>query len=303
MAKNAVKIGLALGGGGARGWAHIGVIESLNKMGIKPDIVCGTSIGALVGAAYVSNQMQPLSEWVTKLGWRDAVSFLDLKFSGGFISGKKLFDFFRDQFEDIQIEDLDIPFASVATRLDNGQEIWLRHGPLLDAVRASVAIPGFFTPVEYKGHWIVDGGLANPVPISVCRAMGADVVIAVAINANPIGQRVEKPENEQQSKNKITNKKQLASFTDKVLQTLNMSTTDKKNDVPSIFNVIADSIDIMQIRLMRSRLAGDPPEILIAPQAEQISFLEFYRGIEAIELGALAVDRVKDELMFLIKAE
>jgi NTE family protein len=183
-------IGLALGGGSARGWAHIGVICALNQAGIHPDIVCGTSIGALVGAAYVDGDLNRLEAWVRSLTLQTVVRFLDFSLSGGLIRGERLIEFFRSNFVDRQITELPLPFAAVATDLHSGREVWLRKGSVSDTVRASIALPGLFTPARLGGKWLVDGGLVNPVPVSLCRAMGANWVIAVDLNSDLIGRHL-----------------------------------------------------------------------------------------------------------------
>ena len=316
-ASQAPRIGLALGGGGARGWAHIEVIQALEKLGIHPDIVAGTSMGALVGAAHVTDNLEELGDWVRRLRRRDVVGFLDLSLSGGFIEGKKLFQFFRQHYEDKAIESLSMPYAAVATRLDNGQEIWLRDGMLMDAVRASIAVPGFFTPSKYRGRWLVDGGLTNPVPVSVCRALGADIVIAVGLQSASLTRRLRSARqpsaanhddgktvnNNDDENNNSADESASSGLMDKLKNKLVTSAsswmTRSKDDIPSMLNIVADSIDIMQSRIMRSRMAGDPPDIIIAPQVE-IGFLEFHRAREAMEAGAAAVERVKDELEDLL---
>ena len=176
------RIGLVLGGGAARGWAHIGAIRALHDAGIKPDVVCGTSIGALVGAVYANGDLDWLEEWVAKLTWQTVVRLLDLRFSGGLLGGRKVIQIFADKFNGRSIAQLNMPFAAVATELDSGRESWLQDGSVVDAVRASIAIPGIFTPVLHNGVWLVDGGLSNPVPVSVARGMRADCVIAVDLN-------------------------------------------------------------------------------------------------------------------------
>src|SRR5512139_748271 len=181
------RIGLALGSGSARGWSQIGVIRVLEQAGISPDVVCGTSIGALVGAAYAAGEIGRLHDWVKGLRWQAVVSMIDLRMNGGLIEGGKLVDFFRAHFRDEGIAKLPKAFGCVATELVSGREIWLREGPVIDAVRASIALPGLFTPVERDGRLLVDGGLVNPVPVSLARAMGADVVIAVDLNWDLIG--------------------------------------------------------------------------------------------------------------------
>ncbi len=176
------KVGLALGGGSARGWAHVGVLRGLEKRGIRPDVVCGTSAGALVGAAFALGRLDEIERWLALLQWRDVVGYLDFSFKGGVIKGRRLFDFFAEHVGDRNIEDLPMPFGAVATDLSNGDEIWLRRGSLFAAVRASVSIPGFLQPVKLDGRWLVDGGIVDPVPVELCRALGADIVIGVDIN-------------------------------------------------------------------------------------------------------------------------
>ena len=174
-------LGLALGRE-ARGWAHIGAIRALEERGVKPDIVCGSSIGALVGAAYASGKLDQLEAWVTGLTWTTVVRLMDLTWRGGLIRGTRLFTLFRTIFEDREIPELPIPYGAVATELNSGRELWLRHGKVLEAVRALCAMPGLFTPVVRNGAVLVDGGLVNPVPVSMCRALGAELVIAVDLS-------------------------------------------------------------------------------------------------------------------------
>ena len=184
------RVGLALGSGSARGWAHIGVIRALEQAGIRPDYVCGTSIGALVGAAYATGELDRFEQWVLGLGVKDVVGFMDVGSGGGLFKGERLMGFFRDHCADRPIEQLAMPFAAVATSLHNGAEVWLRSGSTLDAVRASIALPGLFAPVLYEGMVLVDGGLVNPVPVSLARAMGADVLIAVDLSSDVLGRHL-----------------------------------------------------------------------------------------------------------------
>ena len=175
-----LRIGLALGSGSARGWAHIGVIKALSEMGIEPEIVAGTSIGAFVGGAYASNQLDVLENWVCSLTWKDIVSYLDLTvFKGGLIQGDKLLEFARRHVKSVAIESLPRRFGATATELSTGREIWLQKGPLLDAVRASIALPGLFTPVQLEGKWLVDGGLVDPVTVSLLLIWGMLIVLLI----------------------------------------------------------------------------------------------------------------------------
>ena len=180
-------IGLALGSGSARGWAHFGVLRALTRCGIRPGVVCGASIGALVGAAHVLGMGDRFEHWVLGLSRRDVMSFMDFSSGGGLLKGEKLMRFFRSQFTDRDFESLQTPFAAVATALHTGEEVWLREGSVVEAVRASIALPGLFTPVWHGGRLLVDGGLVNPGPGSLARALGADIGIAGDLNADLLG--------------------------------------------------------------------------------------------------------------------
>jgi NTE family protein len=288
------KLGLALGSGSARGWAHIGVIQCLQEADIHIDVVCGTSVGALVGGALAGNFMDGLEKMVRSLAWTDIIGFMDLLFlRSGFIEGDKITNYFRKNFSDANIEELAIPFGAVATDIMTGREIWLQDGSLIDAVRASISMPGIFTPCKYKDHWLVDGGLVNPVPVSLCRAMGADVVIAINLNSDLIG--LPRYINRGKQKNTKSNagKKEPGKFTGffnkNFLPKGKGAQQRVLEDEHSIFNVIAASLNIMQDRMTKQRLAGDPPDMLISPRLSQIGLLEFNRAAEAIEEGRRAM--------------
>ena len=182
-----IRLGLALGGGSARGWAHVGVIRALEQVGIRPDLICGTSVGSLVGAAYAAGELDCFEQWLLGMQMKDVIGFMDVSLGGGMLKGERVMEFFRHNFVDRPIEALDIPFAAVATNLHTGSEVWLRDGSTVEAVRASIALPALFTPMLRDGMTLVDGGLVNPVPVSLARAMGADVVIAVDLNSDKIG--------------------------------------------------------------------------------------------------------------------
>src|SRR5215468_2965682 len=185
------RIGLALGSGAARGWSHIGVIEGLAEAGIEPEVVCGCSIGALVGAAYVAGELPALKDFAQSLTWREIARMLDVRLSGGgLIGGHDIVAFLRKLKISAPITSYSRPFAAIATDLETGREIWLREGPIEEAVRASISIPGILSPARHGHSWLVDGGLVNPVPVSICRALGADVVIAVNLNGDLVGGRI-----------------------------------------------------------------------------------------------------------------
>lgn len=287
------KIGIALGGGSARGWAHIGVLQELEAQGIRPDIICGTSIGALVGGFYVRGQLDPLVEWLRRLDRRTIMRYLDLKLmvGGGLIEGKRLIEFFNAQFGDVNIEDLPRPYTAVAADLASGTEVVLQQGSLLEAIRASIALPGLFTPVRRGVHWLVDGGLVNPVPASNCRTLGADVVIAVNLNSDIAGRHFKryttapapiahpKPSTEQRLLDKLAH--ELKTRTNALLAPM----IEQYLGTPGMLEVIAGSLNIMQDQITRQRLTEDRPEILLEPRLGHIGLLEFDRAEEAIAIG------------------
>jgi NTE family protein len=305
MSKRRPKIGFALGSGAARGWSHIGVINALAERGIEADIVAGTSIGSLVGAAYADNHLAELEEWVRGLKWHDVIGYFDISMDGGFITGKKLFNFLKEHFYTKDITELAKPFGAVATDMESGIEVWLRDGPVMDAARASASIPGFFTPVKHDSTWLVDGGLVNPIPVSLCRAMGADIVIAVDLNATLMWREEElgwqnPPEaiqKHEESENAFM--AQVGKLKDKLWPNeLGKTLLEDRDDFPSILEVLSRSLNIMQLRISRSRMAGDPPDILLTPRLTDIDMLDFHRAAESIEEGANAVARIENQLRF-----
>jgi NTE family protein len=280
------RIGLALGSGSARGWAHIGAIRALEERGIKPDLVCGTSIGALVGAAYAAGKLDQLEKWVTGLAWTGVVRLMDLTWKGGLIRGNRLFTLFRAMFEERDIDDLPIPFGAIATELYSGRELWLRHGKVLDAVRASCAMPGLFTPVVRDDVVLVDGGLVNPVPVSMCRALGAELVIAVDLSWSKLGPY--------RDRGKAVAPREMPGW----LARLRPGWVQKKSEVelpaslPSIFEVFSISLDVVEMRVARSRLSGDPADVLITPLLPDFATMDYHRANEAIKEGRAAVERM-----------
>ena len=298
---NTPRIGLALGGGSARGWAHIGVIRALHDAGIEPDIVCGTSIGALVGAAYVDGDLDRLETWVRSLKLQAVVSFLDFSLNGGLIKGDKLIEFFRSHFVDCDMRELARPFGVVATDLRRGREVWLREGPVTDAVHASIALPGLFTPVLRDGSWLVDGGLVNPVPVSLCRAMGADVVIAVDLNSDLLGRHL-KPKSRPAKATRKRAPPESESLTDAVMARIQSGMSQlglnqhDENAPPAMLDVLASSINIMQVLITRSRLAGEPADVLLTPRLAELELMEFHRASVAIEAGRHAVESALTQL-------
>jgi len=291
------KIGLALGAGGARGWAHIGAIHALNEQGIRPDIVCGTSMGSLVGAAYAAGELERLQEWALTLGWRDVFGLMDFTWHGGLIRGKRLFEFMRARFGLQDIASLPLPYGAVATELATGREVWLREGHVLDAVRASIAIPGVFAPVLRDGELLVDGALVNPVPVSMCRALGADIVIAVDLGWAKLGYYRERAR--QQADEAEPGK---AAWWSRFLPAREAEIADESPHMPSALAVFFSSFDIMQVRVGRSRLAGEPADALITPILPDFAMMDFHRAREAIDEGKAAAERARPVLEHLIGA-
>lgn len=287
------RIGLALGSGSARGWAHIGVIRELEAAGIQPDVVCGTSIGALVGGAYVAGDLDRLEAWVQTLTMKDVIAFMDFTLSGGLVRGHRLMDHFRQHFTDRRIDELATPFAAVATALDTGAEIWLRSGSLFEAVRASVAVPGLFAPVVHDGMVLVDGGLVNPIPVSLARAMGVDILIAVDLSSDILGRRL-RPDPSAEAPSSVIGD-WVRRFQDNLAEHFRRKPEDGPT-IPSILNVLTTSVDIMQVRISRSRLAGDPPDLIVSPRLAHLHLLDFHRAKEAIEEGRRAMQRVAHAL-------
>ncbi len=297
-------IALALGGGAARGWAHIGVINALRERGIEADMVCGTSIGALVGAAHAAGQLSHLEEWVRRLKWQDVVGFLDLTLTrGGVIQGRKVFEQLRQHYRVERIEQLRLPFGAVATNLTNGLEVWLREGPVVEAVRASASLPGLFTPVYHNGHWLVDGGLVNPVPVSLCRAMGAELVIAVDLfSQRSIPSEGEAAAQADEGDGEESWFASAREITARMWEnTVKQKLTGGNGDEPSIFEVVSGSIHIMQMRISRSRMAGEPPNLLITPVVDGIGLMDFHRADEAIREGMRAVQRIDAQLPLFLR--
>ena len=313
-------IALVLGGGAARGWAHIGVIHELAEMGIRPGMVVGTSVGSVVGGAYASGNLDQFEEWVSRLGRVDIIRLLDAKMTGGgFLQGKSLMAAIEKRIGDPRIEELDMPFACVATELGTGREVWLREGSLLDACRASIALPGMFAPSRMKeDRLLMDGGLVNPVPVSLARAMGADVVIAVNLNGDLIGRHFfirgtadeVTDEDSERALAEIEEKDtMIAKWAAKMktgfgvrLDSYISSLRKKESPDPGLFDVIAGSIDIMQDRITRSRMAGEPPDIHITPMLSHVGLMEFDRAQESIREGREATRRQQEEIRKLTRA-
>jgi len=287
-------IGLALGGGAARGFAHIGVLRALIANGIVPDVIVGTSIGAVVGGCYAANQMDELESWSRALTVRGVLSYLDINLSGsGLIRGDQLAKRLNVGLADQRIDDLPIRFAAIATEFNTGHEIWLTRGRLAEALRASYALPGIFPPVRIGGRWLVDGALVNPVPVSAARALGARLVIAVNLNADLFGRGTiiasHGSDDEDDAANAAPKSNGLRGmFTrDRALRRQFLGRRGR----PGIPTVMVEAFNVMQDRITRARLAGDPPDVLISPRLGQIGWFDFHHAGEAIAIGSDAAEK------------
>lgn len=292
-------IGIALGSGAARGWAHIGVLRALAAEGVQPQVICGCSIGAFVGAAAAAGDLDKLDDWAGALKWQDVIALLDVSLRSGLIKGEKLIQFFERNFSDPEFSDLPTRFACVATELSSGREIWLHSGSVSEAVRASIALPGLMTPVARDGRLLVDGGLVNPVPVSLCRAMGADVVIAVDLGSDMVGRAWKHSAAEP-----VPAEETEASWSERLLARIglggNLREPSPAEALPSLVSVLSASINIMQVRIARSRMAGEPADVLISPRVGQLGLMDYHRAAEAIAEGEAAVARVRPLLRYVL---
>ncbi len=294
------RIGLALGSGVARGWAHLGVIRALKRHGIEPDVIVGTSIGAVVGGIHLAGQADALEAWAKSLSKVRMISYLDFRVrNGGMIGGRHLVDAMRDHIGDIKIEDLGIPFVAIATDLVTGHEVWLREGDLVDAMRTSFSLPGVFEPMQHDNRWLVDGALVNPVPVSVCHALGAQMTIAVNLNADMIGKERRAGAavptvagfdllNELKENDEVAKPSRIGTLARRIFR--------REPSHPSMFGVMISSLGIVQDRISRSRLAGEPPDVHITPRLGAYGLFEFDRADEIIAEGEAAVERVLPDL-------
>ena len=290
-------IGLALGAGAARGWSHIGVIERLNEVGISPNVVAGTSIGALIGGCYAADLLQELKQFALALTRRRLFSFLDISWGGsGLISGDRLTALLDEHMGDLQFDDLRLPFICIATELLTGHEIWLREGSVVTAMRGSYALPGVFRPAHRDGKWLIDGAVVNPIPVSACRAMGARLVIAVNLNSDAFGGTVIQQSLGDANGEATARAKDNSQGKPSMLRQMIGS-----NDDPGLTTVLVAAFNISQDRLARSRLAGDPPDINIMPRTPDIGLFEFDKAQAAIDAGREAADRALPDIEYALE--
>ena len=296
------RIGLALGSGSARGLAHLGVIRAIEDAGIKLDFIAGTSMGALIGAIHAAGKLDELEASFRDFDWKRSASFFDVVLpKSGLLDGAKVSQLVRAHIHADSIEMLPLPFAAVATDIVNGEEVVIRSGDVIEAVRASISVPGIFTPVRSNGHILVDGGLTNPVPVSVARAMGADIVIAVDLNHQIIAGKNMKPlmpaadSAEDNASGMFSRwvgdyRLSMSDLKQRLLAGSNPASAQFRKWVsaeplPSIFEVLLASINIMETRLTQTRLSLDRPDVIIQPPLGHIRFMEFGRAEEIIAIG------------------
>ena len=302
-----LRLGLALGSGSARGWAHIGILQALEERGLRPEVITGASVGALVGAARAAGRLADLEEWVCTLTQRDVWRLVDTTFrGGGVMTGNRLMEAIAAHVGDEPIETLPIRFGAVATDLYTGEEIWLREGPFMSAVRASSGLPGLIAPTWHVGRWLIDGGVVNPLPVSLCRALGADVVIAVDLSRSvtKVAMRASErlngptaangPESDEPHDQPATeNSAEITAILKKwsgLVDGLVESFRSRRAE-PGLFEVMSSAVNIMQDRITRSRLAIDPADLVLHPDLTDFQLMDFHRAREAIAAGRAYVEQ------------
>lgn len=301
-------LAIALGGGIARGWAHIGVLRALDAAGLKPDIVVGTSVGAVVGGCWAAGKLDELEEWALSLTRRRMFGLLDISLVGaGLISGVRLKSLLEKNLGDAAIESLAPRFAAIATEYTTGHEIWLGRGNLVEALRASYALPGIFEPVRIGGRWLMDGALTNPVPVSAARALGGRLVVAVNLQSDAYGrgtviQSIAASERDEAAAEKLTWLRRIRGQVRPAETQEQPAAARGPLDAPGIPSVMVDAFGIMLDRISRSRLAGDPPDLTIGPRLADVGLFEFHRADEAIALGRDAAERAVEPIREAMRA-
>ena len=307
-------VGLVLGCGSSRGWAHIGAIEALEDANIPIDLIVGCSIGSFVGAIYASGSIKSLREFVLKMDGKKVFSYFDIVLPrSGLLDGtKKLRELFSIHTNVKKFSELKIPVMMVATDLETGQKVVLKSGNILDALRASISIPGLFAPARVKNRWLVDGGLVDPVPVSVARAMGADIVIAVDLSSGIISRKkwkMQKFGSEKTPVKKEEKKNELISKLSEYYENAELSFKTKINDLfkkeastPDIIETVTTSINIMQDRITRINLAVTPPDILIQPHLGELKMLDFDQVAHTIEEGYIRAKEKIEDIMILLES-
>ncbi len=310
-------VGLVLGSGASRGWAHIGAIEALLEAEIPVDFIAGCSVGAYVGALYASNSLASLKEFLFRMDGKKIFSYFDVVFPrSGLLNGSKRVQELFTMHTDAQtFDDLDIPVVMVATDLNRGKKVILKSGNLIQALRATMSYPGIFEPVRIKDRWLVDGGVVDPVPVGIARAMGADVIIAVDLNSRIVSRSKDSPavtENEtlhssETATIKTDNRSELVSkmadFYESIENSLRHKTSDflhRESAPPDIIETVMTSVSLMQERITRINLAVDQPDILIQPRLGELKMMNFDQVEHSIEEGYISVKEKIEDIRTLL---
>jgi NTE family protein len=298
-------IGIALSGGAARGLAHIGVLQTLVAHGLKPDVVAGTSMGAVIGGCYAAGHLDGFAAWAKSLTRRRVIGYLDVSLAGsGLIRGGRLVRLIEATLGKVKIEELDARFAAIATEIDTGHEVWLTRGRLIEALRASYALPGIFAPVRVGGRWLVDGALVNPVPVSAARALDARLVIGVNTNADLFGRGATIHDHGFDEGEELSrlNERAAGGWRQRIRPEKLLKRQLMGAGRPGLPTVMIEAYNVMQDRITRARLAGDPADIMISPRVGHIGMFEFHRAEEAIRMGAEAAERAMETIGEAIEA-
>jgi NTE family protein len=300
-----LRVGLALGGGAARGWSHIGVMRVLENAGIVPDVIAGCSIGAVVGGCYAAGKLDELESFALSLTKRRVMGLLDFHLTGsGLIGGGRLQKLLDHDLAELRVETLPLRYCTIATELETGHEIWLTKGPLVQAMRASYALPGVFDPVFIGGRWLMDGALVNPIPITAARALGADIVICVNLNSEvrARGTVIQSYDSTDPQSDEAEIEAAMEEPRRWGLFASPRAARPKRRIAPGMATVMVDAFNITQDRITRSRLAGDPPDVMIGPKLSKLGLFEFHRAAELIELGRQAAERALPDVHEIIRA-
>ncbi|GGH25825.1 phospholipase [Alsobacter metallidurans] len=302
------RIGVALGGGAARGWAHIGALRALERAGFAPEVVVGTSIGAVVGGCYAAGKLDELEQFARSLTKRRVLWLMDFHIGSGLISGDRLKTLLQRDLGDVRIEDVQTRFAAVATELRSGHEIWLTRGRMVEALQASYALPGIFDPVKLGGRWLFDGALVNPIPVTTTRALSADLVIAINLNADLFGRGAVIPDHggnaDEPPQEEMAEAIVAEGLFSPVIGAANRISqfVRRSSGAPGLATVMVDAFNITQDRIARSRLAGDPPDIHVKPKLGRVGLFDFHRAEESIALGDEAMTQALEDLAMTMEA-
>lgn len=312
-------VGLVLGCGASRGWAHIGAIEALEEANIPIDFIAGCSVGGYVGALYASGQLASLKKFLLRMDGKKIFSYLDVAFPrSGLLNGsKRVHELFSMHTDIKNFEELAIPLVMVATDLNRGEKVVLKSGSIVDALRATMSYPGLFSPVNLKGRWLVDGGVVDPVPVGVARAMGAGIVIAIDLNSRIVSHsasQLKVAKSEETQNHQAIEQKKSYELIEKIMKfyensykdfidndTIHSDRSRSYADAPDIVETIMTSISIMQERITRMNLAVDRPDILIQPRLGGLKMMNFDRVSYAIEEGYIGVKEKLEDIKTLLQ--